>query len=435
MNKSIRNELIVIILFILLLFNETTTIFANIFVKSFALLAINTILIFRRRITFNKNYILIIGIAIFHFVLTSLIFFSNHNYNPTDLNKNIGQYILITSSLLISYGLLDAYKINLLIYYEKIIYSLAVIALIFYAIQIINFEIAKNLVTNIQLLLHIPINETYAQLSIRQLYSTCLIYTINTNIGSSFLEQRNCGFAFEPTAFGAYLLIAVFLNVVINNFKVNKKLLILVVALLTTQSTSAIIGLLFIIIFYYFNNSRTSFINIFLLCAFFSIILFFLNSTVVTSKLGTSVSEVGQLEDRISNQEENKTEGDVILLNRFGSVQYVAETELVKSPIIGNGGMITMGAEKNISIVSGIAEIMARFGIIGLVGYLYLLYKSSHNLNNYFYNYRINIIFGILLFINMFTYNYTLNILFNSFLFLGLIQYSKYKVRNEISRA
>lgn len=110
--------------------------------------------------------------------------------------------------------------------YLKIMYILAVISLIFWLLYLTTGTVIPGL----------PWDKG----------STWLVYTYNAGSHGEGISLRNCGFPWEPGAFGCYLLLTfiLFINDIQflwKNYK--KKCIIILITLLTTMSTTAYVAI------------------------------------------------------------------------------------------------------------------------------------------------------------------------------------------------
>ena len=66
------------------------------------------------------------------------------------------------------------------------------------------------------------------------IYSNSILFTFQKNNHIN----RNSGFAWEPGAFGGFLIISLFIYLIKNSFKIRKKFWVLLIAAITTSMSS-----------------------------------------------------------------------------------------------------------------------------------------------------------------------------------------------------
>ena len=148
-------------------------------------------------------------------------------------------YILLTYA----YLTIKILKYNFFKIFHQVVYVLAFISLPLFIFQLINFEFAFNLVGLFQN--SIPFLEFN-----NDVFANNFIFSIEGN-GAVY---RNSGFAWEPKGFANFLVLAIIINCILNDFKINKKLSVLIVALMTTFST---VGYIILFTGFIINGGKT----------------------------------------------------------------------------------------------------------------------------------------------------------------------------------
>jgi hypothetical protein len=186
---------------------------------------------------------------------------------------------------------------------------------------------------------------------------------------------RNAGFAWEPGAFAIYINIAIFFNLMRNKFnlKNNKHLWVFIPTLATTFSTTGYSIFILLIFFYLYNQNVVKMILLIPFIAIITIIMFtfpFMSNKIVDNleyDTETMLYYSAKYDNHYSPQ-------------RFQSLQ-IDFIDFLNNPIIGYGGhqeeRWTNQIGANISTASGIGEIMAQYGIAGIIFVLLSLWKSS----------------------------------------------------------
>jgi hypothetical protein len=256
---------------------------------------------------------------------------------------------------------------------EKVIYFGALISLPLFVIQYFffsQFYAAMSLLQNF-----LGINSSIQHDGLY--YANTIIYTINTTN-----NDRNCGFMFEPGAFGSLLAIAIGLNLINNNFKLkNKRLIILIIALITTQSTTAFLALICVILFYLVNKGSKKGI---ILIPIGIVLIFLLFQLPFMSKKISDLSN--NPNKQLSNTIELANDSQrVQSLGRFAGLLLNYE-DFRKSPILGIGGhdALTEKSEHHwdINSVNGLGNYLVTFGLLGILVLIYNMNKSFQSITS-----------------------------------------------------
>ena len=249
---------------------------------------------------------------------------------------------------------------------EKVIYYGAIISLLCFILQNIFFYQFYTSVSFLQHVLGIT-TKKYDGLY----YSNIIFYTINTTI-----HHRNCGFMFEPGAYGAVLAVAIGLNLIHNKFKIkNRRLVILLIALITTQSTTAFLALFCLILFYIVNKGSKK--TIILVPVIILIIYLLFQLPFMWNKLKVlSHNPEKQLTTKIDQSYNSQNQES---LGRFASLILNLE-DFKKSPIFGIAGHHSLSQINkmnwNVDTNNGIGTYLAALGLFGMFFLLFNLNKS-----------------------------------------------------------
>jgi O-antigen ligase len=209
-----------------------------------------------------------------------------------------------------------------------------------------------------------------------------IIYSYS--IENDVLFERNCGFAWEPGAYSCFCLIALLINVLMMNKKKSIVNTILLLALVTTRSTTGYVLLfisVFLVLFFNVKSQAKYLLVIFMIVI--SIIVW--NLDFVGEKMSDqfNMAEIDRIETLIDWSIEYDT---TYYLSRFDSF-LLAMMDFSSHPIFGYGGntslqySTTQGA--NVVTISGIGTLLARYGIYGFIGWIYLLCKSGQFYNSH----------------------------------------------------
>lgn len=241
-------------------------------------------------------------------------------------------------------------------YLGKVIFHLAIISLCFYVIQLIS----GDFVYSIGKALNIPPRPHDKE------YVNFVVFTFVK--GHDF---QNSGFSWEPGAFGFFLNTGLILHLLTTNFTFDKKAKLFALAILTTISTTAFIGLLVIILM----SLRANGVK-------YGTILFFvapllLIAVVELPFLFTKVVSIYHSDEQdIKNinflNKYYLERGLSMPLNRFSSMILLNKL-FGPNLILGVSNLYDQSVPllKNMNISNGIADIVAKFGLVGLGSMLY----------------------------------------------------------------
>jgi hypothetical protein len=258
-------------------------------------------------------------------------------------------------------------------YYSKVIIIGAAISLFFYPIQLV----APNVIYGFGEWINLPPRVGNPE------YTNFLVFTFDK--GHAI---RNCGFAWEPGAYGCFLIIGLMLHFLHNNFKWDKGAIIITIATITSLSTTAYLGLMLAYLIYYRVNGGR--LGPFLFFAVPILAVVAIEVPFLFDKIGKTY-EVDQqslagLDGMNSYYEQNVDQGQ-IHLNRFASATLLFQLFRYHMILgIANGYQGAAKILKNVNISNGDADFMAKYGIVGLGFLLYrfgLLFKNFIYKNEY----------------------------------------------------
>ena len=342
-----------LVLFLVVLSARASFIAAN---RFFTILFffINLFYFIKKKKTFGK-FSLILVYYIF-WVILIFIFFNLSIFSFRNIYTYGGFFVIVLGS----FFLVSTVE-NIFYKFINIIYFLALISLIFYFFQLLfpeQFFRVNNFLSNTSDFFIRPTSDP-------SLYSNSIFFTFSK--GTHL--YRNSGFAWEPGAFGGFLLIALFIYLSTNNFKLGKKFWVFSIALITTFSTTAYIGLLFVFFYILYNlKDRKKSFWIFIIIIVLLVSLFYL--PFVKEKI------VHQITETIKTVKANSFEE---VLNRFESFFY--DLQLLKDNLFfmffGRGiqAETRFVDEGFVHLSSGIGDYLLMFGFIGFI----LLAVNLHN--------------------------------------------------------
>ncbi|HYQ58147.1 MAG TPA: hypothetical protein VEP89_12475 [Draconibacterium sp.] len=264
----------------------------------------------------------------------------------------------------LAFAVINAFKQRFLIMYANIMYYLCMICLVFWAIQVAAPGALKSILA--------PLSIAGAN----ELHINIILYTIEgDHILKNFAIPRNAGFAWEPGAFATFIVLAIFSLFITNKFDILKtnKFWVLTVALFTTMSTTGYSLFLILLTFYAYNQKSKYFVAlvpvILMLTIYVSTLPFMAEKLQEVSTFNTAQLIYNSLEWGFDYRPQ-----------RFESFQ-IDFIDFLNNPIVGYGGHSEakwteqLGAK--INTVSGIGNLLAIFGSVGFIFFMYSLIKTS----------------------------------------------------------
>ena len=352
------------------------------FVVVFIPIILSAILFLKFNVLINRSFYLLILCFFIYFVAITIKYYEFH---PTIFVDYFFKFFIV-------YVTIKTLKFDFFKIYERILYYLAIIGLLMWGIQII---LGGD--TLYSLFRSIPSIDKFSHVTGDGL--NAIIYSVqpaSASILFNYLPPRNCGFAWEPGGFAVYLCLAVFINLFINNSdrKSKNRLIVLLLALISTQSTTGFVILIIIIFFYYWNKKIKTIILVLPVLVIAVVLLFSL--PFMSEKIISLANETKNIDIIIEQGYMRETS---IAPQRFSSF-VIALRDFSENPILGTGGI---GGKRwidsirvNISTISGIGYLLVNYGIIGLIFFLIMAYKSSSFFSKCF-NYKGKLLFFLII--------------------------------------
>lgn len=284
------------------------------------------------------------------------------------------QQILFPASLfwdvIAGYIICKAYRGSIFRYYEKCMYALCVIALILWLTSMIipYFPVFLKIMSP---------NWIHGLIE-----SNILIFGLQSpGWDAALFFRRNVGFAWEPGRFACFIIIAIFINLALNKFKIrnNYHLLIFLLTLLSTQSTTGYAVLIVILLIYYYNVRRRYFFRV----ALFAIpaIVFLFSLPFMTNKMNYLMIGKEHNEEFEKSAHYKVSQGRTFVPQRFDGLLW--ETyNFIHEPLLGYGkdtvrSFTGKTFNNQVVLYNGTIQIFAMFGIFwGLMIY-YLYFRGS----------------------------------------------------------
>lgn len=312
------------------------------------------IIIFLRKIRLDKRYVRFLVLFVTVILIQSIVI------DHFSIRTFIGSIIRFLFPLLVIALLRKEY----IPAFIKIVYYLTVVGLILFVL--------KNLVPGFNSIL-INLGETLPFDNVSG--ENFLIYSSRSGIRFGSI-MSNSGFAYEPGAYSVILIIALIFNNVWNGTIFDKHGIVFIFALLSTFSTAGYIGLMVVLFAYAYENMRDRKILIGL--SLLIILVFTVPFIIETEFMGEKISSQVEL-----SGDRYETRG------RFASG--MADVQLwLTSPIFGVGkgadayesSVYAMGFAST-HRVNGLANFLAKYGIVIFASYIYLMYRSIKKVFEY----------------------------------------------------
>lgn len=327
------------------------------------MIILSGILAIKHRIVFNKNFYLLLLCFFIYFIAITVKY---GEFRPT---------IFLTYAFLffIVYVSVKAFKFNLFLIYERIIFYFAIISLFFWTLQTaLGGDTLYNIFNRI------PSIQDISNVSTRAL--NILIYSVQPTSMSllyGIIIPRNCGFAWEPGAFAVYLCLAIFINLFLvkkDKFS-GRRFWILLITLLSTQSTTGYVIFLVIISYHFLNKNMSLMILLSPIVLIF--VIGFFSLPFMSNKILEVFRQVNEEEMLIADSVINQVS---YAPGRFLSFR-IALKDFFSNPLLGlgtvteNSWINKIGA--SISIISGLGYILSQFGIVGFLFFITQTFNSS----------------------------------------------------------
>lgn len=390
---------------LMLLISSKANVFSDSYIFIILCFLITFSLFLYKKIRFDKYYLYF---GFFYFIISFCYYFI---FDYVDL-LYIFYYFLLLSY---AYLTLKILKYDFFIALHNVIYFLASLSIPLYILQLIDLNFMFNLIGFFQ---H---NISFLEFN-NEIFANNLIFSID-RLGGDF---RNSGFAWEPKGFANFLIIAIFINTNLYNFKINRKIIIFIIALITTFSTVGFIIISTTFVLYIFYNQKISKIGI-LLFSFLSILVLVLGNQLIFEKIKVEMAGVEKHVDRVYDK---RTTFKQRSLGRFGSF-IIDFNDFKKQPLIGYGIQRRDANRKQLRTeskytytklvrVNGFSDRLASFGIVGIIFYISALFLGFRKYLKY-YNNKGAIFMIISFFIIEFATNVLTDPLWMVFLFLFAI--------------
>lgn len=321
-------------------------------------LGLTILVMILHKITLDRRFWFVMVIFLIYGVLTAI-------------NQGRFSFLWLTKwpiFFIIAYTLCHDLKDRLFVTIEAIIVVLCVISLVFWVIQTINPSAIYSIVKQFEF--SVPYSDE------AKIEGNMIFYTLNTTYANKeFLDlfPRNAGFAWEPGAFGSYICIGIFCNMLRKGFSLKKNLplVIMIITLLTTQSTTAITAFAVGLAIWLAVDRKFSYAFIVIPLVGWIYTLPFISEKAMiqyNDAIGFTASQID------INQDLNRMQSFVLSWDEF-----------LRHPLLGLGGnaggswLQQSGFE--VPVFSGIGELLSRYGLIMTIIFFYVMIKSAKAMN------------------------------------------------------
>lgn len=248
--------------------------------------------------------------------------------------------------------------------FESVVTKLALLSLPLWSIQALFPGLSRAVLETLQ-----PFRSTVTQGGYN-----AILYSMQE---STEAIPRNCGFAWEPGGFASILVFALFVNLHRNQlrWRDNRNLPILSVALLTTQSTTGWTAAAILVLWFVGRQKSWP--------IWLSVAVPLAIAAAFHPMMATKIAEGLEEDDKavVSRSIDNAYEYETVYTpQRFASFRICWE-EFLRNRWIGFGGnnAESTGYRERIKIVTvtGLGDILRRFGIAGMTGFAVSLLLSA----------------------------------------------------------
>jgi hypothetical protein len=293
------------------------------------------------------------------FMLVYLVYVILRNLLITNLDSQylISDLIFPFKYLLLSFAYCVIMREKAMDYLVKVIVHLTLIGFVLYALQLTLGDFIYNFSESLGL----PKANTIPG------YTNFIIFSFTKGRH----DYRNSGFVWEPGAYGCFLILALFFNLLKTKFKFDKVSIILVIGILTTFSTTDYFALL--ILFFLAYRYRVPKLNLWILIMIPSFVLLIIFVPFLGDKIaGIYTDDMDELKHLHEISIYHLKHNEEIPLNRFSSMSYIWDN-------VGSGLILGLSNKYdeilnkvyNVNISNGIFDFMAKFGVVGLIFVVY----------------------------------------------------------------
>jgi uncharacterized protein (UPF0333 family) len=292
-------------------------------------------------------YVLLYWLAVNFF---SWVFLGGENFSILKLGGSV-------LKLFIGYAFMKIFKEKFIVWYEQTVFFLAMVSILFFAVQLIDPNIFSK----------IPINLVDQKRGVEGHWYGIIFHY------SSWHPQQNSGFAGEPGGFGYYIGLAMIFNLILNRGKITKRFLLLALVGLTTFSTNFYLTVFLFAAYFIYKSSL--FAKLISIAAFIPIVLLAYQLPFIGEKVSEYMKETKSFSESsiVKRTRINRTSmfvNDVRDIGRYPLGRGINETGL-KTNIYGE---IFEGT-------NDFSRIAVRYGVFGLIYFLLIYFKMFNKIS------------------------------------------------------
>lgn len=379
---------------------------------------------------YNCSPFFIVAGKLMWIILLSVLIISAFLFKRRMFNFKLFLVLIFSWILIIMQGMLFQGISPAAIYQPIIIFYLPFLVISLYGISffkyLFNVIYFVAIYTSIIYLLQVfvPSFDTYISQAFINMFEhswsdwprSILIYSIPRESGYFF--PRNSGIFHEPGAYANYLVLAIIINTIQTKKAFCKRNIFLSIVLLSTFSTTGYI-MLFLILTYSIWSLRLSMIFKFLF------LFLFLSYSLVIYEENKFLQN--KIQDQYTSQNEAIESGQIQYNGRFYFFLQSVKT-FSSSPIIGQGILYaTAKGNERVGIVGlGFIGLIARYGIIFGIFYLWYFFKGFKNYAQIFNADKLYILLAfVVINIGLLSQSFFFDISFVVFFIFGLINIPK----------
>lgn len=361
------------------------------------------VLVLKNKLKFKRKY--------FKVILIFCLFFIAQFFKFSSVNPKF--FLIWIFNLTLAYVIVNLYGFRFFILYEKILFKLCIISLVCFSLLLAAPAQFKSLLASL----------TFFEPAYQNGYANIFVYTIMEESNILFAGYRNPGFAWEPGAFASFIILAIYCNLIINNFRIfNIRFFIFILSLVSAFSSTGFALLILLLLFYQLNLK----INFkYITYPFILIISFYIYNLEIFSEKVFNLLDF-EITERIRNI---RLYGNDYSPQRFESFA-IDFIDFLRHPFIGYGGnqearwTFQLGLGLNIPTISGIGKVLAKYGLFGATVFFMGLYKTSRFYSKVF-NYKGKIAFLSIIFFISISYSLIEGPLFLAFWMYTLLSEKK----------
>ncbi|MAM04500.1 MAG: hypothetical protein CMD06_00890 [Flavobacteriales bacterium] len=396
-NKVNKENLIVT--FLLILKSTQASIIAISPVTTILFLIYVSFIFNKRKLKFSSYYVYF---TIVYFIINIFYFVSFDTYD-----LYLSGYVYL--KFLYAYISIRVISFSFFKHFGNLVYYGALISLPFYLLQIINYDLAFEIVSFFQ-------RKIYFLNYRNDILANNILFTIEGYAG----QLRNSGFMWEPKGFANILSLSIVFNILLSKNKfLSKRNIVLLTAVITTYSTVGyFICFVIIPLFVLYNSNLRNKVFLLIIIPFVIISISRLDFMYDKIKYELTLSD----EHEMLTSTTRDFGQEIISLGRVGSF-LVDINDFYKRPILGYGvnkNERTQNPWIKLIRVNGFSDLLATWGLFGFFFYVISHFNFFKSITSFFKMKGVFFISFIFLVIYIAT-TLTLHPLWMSFLFINLI--------------